>query len=488
MRVVPSFGTEDDALYFNGVNGVTGQYLIPPTSAAQIAEIIKDQPKDPNRQALARMATLANQSHLGLPLDLDANDLAQAGWGIVFHVDVRQDIRDALEPLIEHRRSQVRNDKLVKILDYKSGEGRAQWLARFRVAAGEVNPIRVPYYLLLVGPPSEIPFTFGFLLDTDYAVGRIAFETAEGYSAYARSVVQYELKENPPSNAKEVVFFASRHPMDGATQLSADQLVVPLADGYIQDGECHSSTPLKYGFQRRKIVGEDATKSALLDVIRAADAKTPAILFSATHGMAGWPSGDPRQSTTQGALLCQDWPGLGKIDQAHYFSAADLPGDAKIYGLVAFLFGCYSIGTPQFDRFFHMQNAPPPEIAKSAFFSHLAQKMLTHPNGGALACIGHVERAWGSSIAPRGVGPRLLPFENLLGSLMKGRPVGQALQGFNEIFAVLSAALSSLLEDIGFGATIDDRELARSWVERNDAEGYVIFGDPAVRLRVDDLT
>src|SRR5215469_15856403 len=133
MGDLSHLATEDDALYFNGVNGVTGAYLIPPMSVAQIAETIKGQPEDPHRQALTRMVKLAGEAHLGLPLDLDPTNLAQAGWGIVFHVDVRQDIREALQPLIEHRRSQVTNEKLVKILDYHSGEGRAQWLARFRV-------------------------------------------------------------------------------------------------------------------------------------------------------------------------------------------------------------------------------------------------------------------------------------------------------------------------------------------------------------------
>jgi hypothetical protein len=61
----------------------------------------------------------------------------------------------------------------------------------------------------------------------------------------------------------------------------------------------------------------------------------PALFFSASHGMGGWPPGHADQRARHGALLCQDWPGIGQIGQNHYFAASDLPADARIHGLVA---------------------------------------------------------------------------------------------------------------------------------------------------------
>jgi hypothetical protein len=201
----------------------------------------------------------------------------------------------------------------------------------------------------------------------------------------------------------------------------------------------------------------------------------------------GWPSGDPRQLNYQGALVCQDWPGLGQINADHYFGASDLTDDGRVGGMITFHFACYGAGTPDRDRFVHKPGQPPPVIAGKPFFSALPKRLLTHPKGGALAVIGHVERAWAYSIVTKNAGPQLIPFQNTIGRLMKGDPIGYAMKDFNERYAALSTNLSDLQEKISFGQQVANQVLASTWIERNDAEGYVVLGDPAVRLRVQDM-
>jgi hypothetical protein len=199
--------------------------------------------------------------------------------------------------------------------------------------------------------------------------------------------------------------------------------------------------------------------------------------------LGGWPPGHADQRARHGALLCQDWPGIGQIGASQYFAASDVPADARVHGLVAFLFACFGAGTPQTDAFVHVPGEPPPELAPEPFVSALPKRLLCHSEGSALAVIGHIDRAWGYSFLSGGEA-QLLPFQNALGRILLGQPVGYAMKDFNEKYAALSASLSNLLETIGFGdRSLPDSDLARVWTERNDAQNYVVLGDPAAALK-----
>ena len=156
----------------------------------------------------------------------------------------------------------------------------------------------MPYYLLIVGDPETIPFSFQYQLDMQYAVGRIHFDKLEDYAQYAASVVLAETsKLRLP---QRVVVFAPQNPDDRATQLSMEHLAVPLAT-HLED-----AMP---DWKVQRVFREEATKAHLSALLGGPD--TPPLLFSCGHGM-GFPPGDNLQFTDQGALLCQDWPGPNK--------------------------------------------------------------------------------------------------------------------------------------------------------------------------------
>ena len=67
---------------------------------------------------------------------------------------------------------------------------------------------------------------------------------------------------------------------------------------------------------------------------------------------------------------------------------------------------------------------------------------------------------------------------------MQGKPVGAAMEYFNQRYAEIAAQLSSELEDVKFGKAIDDTYLAQLWTATNDARNMLIVGDPGVRLQV----
>ena len=483
-------------LHFNGVMGTTGRYLTKEMTIAEAAVLIRDvsttkQERDTQSAKigwLQRTLLGLTQRHFGLPLGVQPDVVKQAGWAVVFHTDEDPAVRSAVQCLFEHRAKQIGDPSIVKQLEYRTNESRAEWLARHGVGAGAVIPSRVPFYLLFIGSPARIPFSFVHEIDVEYCAGFLHFDTALEYSSYAQSVIAYENAAVAP-NRKEVVFFGPRHSWDAATQMSADLLVRPLSEGTPASGATPASQGIadEFGFDKRTFLAKQATKAALLDVLRGTESRPSALLFTASHGMA-WPKGHANQLSAQGALLCQDWPAVGDIAPTHYLAAQDVPADARVHGMIAFHFACYGGGTPLTDRFVHEPGMPPPTIAEQPFVAALPRRLLTHPGGGALACIGHVERAWGYSIVTPDAGPQLIPFQNAIGRILTGQPVGYAMKDFNERFAVLSTSLANLLQQAGYGATVDDFMLASAWIERNDAEGYLLLGDPAVRLRTDKMT
>ena len=476
----------DDLIHLNGIDGVTGLELVAPMSAEEAATLAKGQPPAADDKGWLARFDPANVAKVqGLAFGLDATNPATVGWAVVFGAGESDEVKSAIKPLIDHRGTTIPTDRCLT-LDYRPGETMKSWLKRHGVAVGSISPRRVPYYLLLVGDPSAIPFEFQSLLDVEYAVGRLAFDTADEYRRYAESVVDYETSPAVPT-AKEVVYWATRHRADAATQMSADYFIGPLHDGTPATSDLDDEPAIAglQGFRSRLFKGPDATHANLAEILHGPS--RPAMLVTASHGM-GWPLGHASQRPAQGALLCQDWPGRGTIGPAHYFSAADIGDDACLHGLIAFHFACYGAGTPTFDPFLGDRGKGPLAVAERPFVAALPQRLLSHPRGGALAVIGHVERAWGYSIMPPGVGAQVVPFRNLIGRILDGEPVGHATKDISERFAALSAALLDLTDETRPGPDPAATELAATWIERNDAQNYVVLGDPAVRLRIAALS
>ena len=227
------------------------------------------------------------------------------------------------------------------------------------------------------------------------------------------------------------------------------------------------------------MLADDATRGRLGDVLDEA----PTFLFAACHGL-GFPARDPEQKEMQGALVCQDWPGPapGGIEREHYFAAEDVGDQARVHGLVAFCYACFGAGTPRWDDFTRKSQGPRRELSSSAFLGRLPQRLLGHPRGGALAVVGHVERAWGFSLVWPDAGPQITTFESTVQRLLDGKPVGWAMEFFNQRYAELTSDLAAEVEALGFGKKLDETVINDLWTASHDARNYAIVGDPAVRV------
>jgi hypothetical protein len=505
----------EELLAFNGVNGATGEYGLPPmTNKTLVDQIIdratyeglKDEPEKSLRirrldiqRALSGTISDAERAklekelqaveaklielgyHLAVVERVDPTNLAQTGWGIIFAQDADPAVKEALSDLLKLRQEQAGD--LFRVYEgpkegFRPSDTKNTFLGRNGfTTSGPVVPEKGPYYLMIVGSPEKIPYIFQYQLDVQYAVGRIYFDTLQEYANYASSVVAAEKRQF--QLPRKLALFGVANPDDRSTQLSQANLTRPLLK-MIQE---------RKDWKMNAYLNEQATKAQLQQLV--GGEQTPAFLFTTSHGME-FPMDDKRQIPHQGALLCQDWPGpnawRGEIPPEFYFSGDDIATDDHLSGLITFHFACYGVGTPQYDEFSQQAgNKNRKSIAPRPFLASLPRKMLGHPKGGALAVIGHVERAWGYSFLATSKGKErseIGTFESTITRILDGKPLGLATEYFNQRYAELGSDLSVQLEEIENDAKYDPYLVASLWTANNDARSYVILGDPAVRLAV----
>jgi hypothetical protein len=490
----------DERLAFNGINGSSGEYLFPPLTPQELSSLVRQDGQPPSNvtSQLRWRNNAVHQSHLAVVETVeDPQDLAQAGWGVIFPSGMPKveldSLRSALKPLLDRRQSQAGQANPVRYKEYSGADGYRQedtaftWLPRHGRSPGSAaDPDVVPYYLLIVGSPEAIPYDFQYQLDVVYATGRLYFEPCPGeseeqrvakYARYAQSLAQAEeaADRGEGFRARQATFFGVANPDDRATQLSASNLVAPLHADLSQR---------RTDWSMSLVPPENATKETLASLL--GGPSTPSLLFTASHGMS-FELDDSRLERQHGALLCGDWPGPNEwsgrpIPEGHYFSGDDVGDDARLHGMIAFHFACYSGGIPKLDAFGHRVGKSW-QIAPRSMVAHLPQRLLSHPGGGALAVIAHVERTWSYSFSwKQDVTSETDTFRDTLLRITRGERVGWAMEPFNNCYAALSTGLSDILGQSRLGRTADDVNLSSIWTANNDARSYVILGDPAARL------
>lgn len=466
-------------LFLNGVDANTGGYLTEGITTELIARVARGHTLGKDEAFDVRYRS-SNPTGPGVVEGVDPNDLASAGWGVIFPADLpeksAQALKEALKPLLDHRRAQAtkHNEVLYREVTgasgYLNGEGKNAFLKRFGRGPGPAVPEKFPYYTLIVGSPDTIPFTFQYQMDVQYATGRLYFERLEDYYNYAVSVVRAET--GGLSRGKKAAFFGVSNPDDRATAMSSQHLVTPLFKGFKTTHE---------DWQITHITPEKAMKSTLADYLGGSE--TPAFLFTASHGI-GFRMGDPRQVLHQGGILTQDWPGprvSQPVGRGMYFCGEDIASDADVFGLFAFIFACYGGGTPKMDNFSRQAFSSPRQIAPRSFLAGLPMRLLSHPKGSALGVFAHIERAWGTSIMWDNQVADTHTFENLIAALASGETAGTAADHFNKRYAEIASDLTTELETTS-ESNQDEVKIAGLWTANNDARNYVLLGDPAARL------
>lgn len=454
----------------------------------------------------------------------DGNDLRAQRWGVVAPAGASGDrLLARIQPLLSARQAEQAAPVRIYRPPPQLDELQAAQYRKDHYDTGRELVAGTPRYLLILGDLDEVPLSLQQVLQTDALVGRLAFTEPEGYEAYVDKVLQSQARAR--SESGQALFYAVP---DGtaATQVGDTALVSPsfeLADSSRAAGE--------FPGEVRSLNQDSADRLSPDVLLSAARGPQPTALLSVSHG-EGAPTGGfrspVRKRERQGAMCFGD-------DEA--LAGADLRERRFLAQGLWLMVACYGAGTPNYSAYQpwieHLgRGAQNAELARllaglprpdeRPFIAALPQALLANP-GGPLAFIGHIDLAWTYSFADLDAGPHAIPrparFVEALRAALRGDRVGlccrelmRALgQTQTEILALsqqLTAQQLTAQQLTAQQLTAQRQGPARSelpraaptprrstgydpstrlghlWMLRQDLLGYILLGDPAVRLPI----
>jgi hypothetical protein len=242
-------------------------------------------PEALGRDALARVPgleeRLARPGFLGDPGG-NPNDLARQRWGVIAPPGkVGDELLEAIRPLIEHRAAQQGADVRHYHAPAIGGTAAANAWIRQTYRSESTPEHERPGYLLLLGDLPQVSAELQLQLGTAAQVGRLCFDDAAGYRAYADKVLRHE--KAPPSRSARALFFTTH---DGSDETSSgyDALILPALE------LCDAVPRRDYPVREILEVGapDDWSMARLLEAARESD---PSVLFTLSHGLGlSWAS------------------------------------------------------------------------------------------------------------------------------------------------------------------------------------------------------
>lgn len=416
----------------------------------------------------------------------DANELAAQRWGVIAPEGPRGDeLLGRIERLIARRREQQEGHE-VQIHRVPPGMDAAA-ASRWRKQVFEGPTVRrrdVPRYVLVLGELDEVSMELQVILGSDGYAGRLAFDAPQDYEAYVDKVLRWE--HGPASVPRARALFHTVRDRSAATTVGHRSLMAPglqLARGYHHEGEFRASelVEVEHGYTPKP--------GPLLQAVASPE---PGLLFTISHG-AGAPRGGWRSIDEQRRL--QGGMSFGR--SGGLLTGEALGGRAFLPGGVWFMLACFGAGTPstskyepwlrhlgEAGRFTGSLEAVPASLPVDGrpFIASLPKSVLASADG-PLAFIGHVDLAWTYSFRELdGERPVNRPdrFVDVLSGLLRHDRVGVAFRELLRHYGQTNTELTSLIE-----SGVDDPvRRGHLWMLRNDLAGYVLLGDPAVRLPI----
>lgn len=408
---------------------------------------------------------------------MDIGDPRQAGWTILVAKDdpQREQFIQTLQPLAAHRGMEDPSAPLVF-----SGEPEEEWgdWLQENYYARELEGKKVPQYILMVGGPKMLPFRLQSLLDTVANVGRVEFDTLDELKQYMEKIIRLETAEDPAVK-REVILFAPDGGMQDPTYFSREYMVKPLNQHINQ----------QLNFQTIPLMGGDATKTKLESALRGSK---PALVYTASHGLGLTDEPLNEQKKYNGAICCQT---SGPLTLEDLFCADNVPmDDPFMEGSVFFQFACYGYGTPAQSDYTHWLEGVPEKYADEDFVASLPKRLLAHPRG-PIAYVGHLDTAFLHGFTDQDEPfilerwhTRIEPFVQAVRQLLEVQPSALAMEHMNQKYSVYNVMINNVYDRLQRGTFTwnpeNEKRFVDTWIIRSDAQNYMVFGDPAARLRI----
>lgn len=426
--------------------------------------------------------------------DADPNDLTLQRWAVVAPQGREgNQLLEAMKPLIELREAEQGAPVMVYRVPPDMSDQEAKDWRDEECWKDDVPKDEWPQYLMLLGDLGHISLDFQHTVGSSALVGRVQFADATGeidldsYAAYAQKVVRFA-REGTPETSPDMLFFVAP---DGstATHVGETKLIAPCLTE-MQEGKAKGRYPVA---DVQAITAETAS-----ELLAAGAAARPSVLLSVSHGLGPPRRGfrtEDEQMRRQGALV---------LGQGEVLDAEQIRGQRFLPGGLWFCLACFGAGTPSKSVYHAWLSQLTKEGAYSGkveqvlqslpaggrpFVAALPQAALANPEG-PLAVIGHIDLAWTYSFssAKNPSESRKSRILSTLQVMSRGSRVGVALGTLAQAYGEENDALMQL-HQLATDARTNGRpdptnraDWAHRWMLRNDLRGYVLLGDPAVRL------
>lgn len=405
---------------------------------------------------------------------------ADVGWGIVLpdneQIDpaVRATAQDApasIQALVEARGDapvfRYRADLLNRKLRRYRSDGNARDLDITDSQRG-IGDKKLPRYLLIYAPPSEIPWSFQYVLGQSAFVGRLDLDD-DGLQNYVTALI--DEWASATCRPDQPVVWSVDHGHPDITWLMRGAIAKPVAEKLKEDGDI--------GDKAHYITGTAATTARLRSEL---ESRRPALVVTTSHGMTGPLNDvgkmrqnlgllvDDRHSLLEPSMLLDEWDPDGSIWYSHACCSAGSDSATSYKGLVA--------DGSTVDRVLD---------AVAALGAHVAPlpRALLGASKPLRAFIGQVEPTFDWTL-------RAETGQVLTNSLCDAiytrmhqkqpQPVGMAFHDAHKHAGQLFSQLDSLRRDIVRDVAGAREAATRTHLTALDRQSMVILGDPTVAL------